>query len=393
MELFILILILASLIPLTVLFHELGHAIPAILFSRQKVDVYLGTYGDATRSWKINLRLLDLYFTGNPFLWRSGLCDLTRTNLSVNQQIFCLVAGPFGTLIATVMIGYVVFSNDLYGGWKTFVLFLSIAALIDLRNLVPGDQPIRLADGRLVGNDGAQLQTLFQCRKNNAMIEKADRLFQEKRYKEAVEFIEKVLLKDPANEVAHRLGIQSYFWVKSYSKVVELAEGLIARGVTEADVFFNVAVSYSKMNNHEKALEYYDLALSLNGSHHLSLNNKGYHFLVLEKFEEAIRLFDRAIEIDPTMAYSYSNRGLSKIKLGYTEEGLADIRYSFKLDPNNAYAFRNLGVYYFEKGNYDEALSNFRKAKEMNGDTEMIDQLIVDAETRLKENSPDAGAI
>jgi tetratricopeptide (TPR) repeat protein len=102
-------------------------------------------------------------------------------------------------------------------------------------------------------------------------------------------------------------------------------------------------------------------------------------------FEEAISLFDRAIEIDKEFAYSYNNRGLAKIKIGKTEEGLQDINRSFDLDPNNSYGYRNLGIYHFDNGEFDEALRLFTKARELDGTTHMIDELIQDAKNKLTE--------
>ncbi|MBK8341854.1 MAG: M50 family metallopeptidase [Bacteroidetes bacterium] len=38
----------------TVLFHELGHAIPAILMSKKAVTIYIGSYGDPKRAGILN---------------------------------------------------------------------------------------------------------------------------------------------------------------------------------------------------------------------------------------------------------------------------------------------------------------------------------------------------
>jgi hypothetical protein len=60
--------------PVTVLLHELGHAIPAILLTRQKVTIYIGSHGDPKKSLKFKLGLLEGYFRYNPFDWNRGLC-------------------------------------------------------------------------------------------------------------------------------------------------------------------------------------------------------------------------------------------------------------------------------------------------------------------------------
>jgi len=54
-----LILLVLLTRPLTVIFHELGHAIPAILLTKEKVTVYIGSYGDPKKSLRIKIGLLD----------------------------------------------------------------------------------------------------------------------------------------------------------------------------------------------------------------------------------------------------------------------------------------------------------------------------------------------
>ncbi len=46
--------------PITVLLHELGHAIPALILTRQKVSIYIGSYGDPDKSLHFRIGLLEL---------------------------------------------------------------------------------------------------------------------------------------------------------------------------------------------------------------------------------------------------------------------------------------------------------------------------------------------
>ena len=40
---------------ITTFFHEMGHAIPALLFTqKEKVNVFVGTYGDISNSLQLN---------------------------------------------------------------------------------------------------------------------------------------------------------------------------------------------------------------------------------------------------------------------------------------------------------------------------------------------------
>ena len=46
----------------TTLIHELGHAIPSLLFTEQPVAIHVGSYGYEKNSFKMQLGRLTLYF-------------------------------------------------------------------------------------------------------------------------------------------------------------------------------------------------------------------------------------------------------------------------------------------------------------------------------------------
>jgi tetratricopeptide (TPR) repeat protein len=382
---FLLILIGLVLIsrPLTVLFHELGHAIPAILLTKQKATIYIGSYGDPKRSIKINFGMLAIFFRYNPFAWRLGLCVPSAKSVSINRQIVYTLAGPLASLIIATIACYFTFAYDLHGFLKLFlIVFLGSAFLDLLVNLIPNEIPIKLYDGSVAYNDGYSLKQLFYYKRLPKEYSDAANLYNEQKFADAAVLFEK-LLADTKDENIFRLAISSYLQDKNYGKAKELSDAFSLTGKLNSDDLSNIALSYSQLGFHDEALELYNKSLHLNPDNKYSLNNKGYTLNLLDKFEDAISLFDKAIELDKDFAYSYNNRGLAKIKLGRTEEGLQDINRSFELDPDNSYGYRNLGIYHFDKGEFDEALRLFTKAKELDSTTHMIDELLQDTKNKL----------
>lgn len=384
---FLLILIGLVLIarPLTVLFHELGHAIPAILLTKQKATVYIGSHGDPKRSIKINFGVLAIFFRYNPFAWRLGLCVPSAKSVSINRQIIYTLAGPLASLIIATIACYFTFAYDLHGFLKLFLLVFLGSAFLDLLvNLVPNETPTKLYDGSVAYNDGYSLKQLLYYKRLPKEYSEAADLYNEQKFAEAAVLLES-LLSRKKDENIFRLAISSYLQDKNYEKAKELSDTFSLTGKMNSDDLSNIALSYSQLGFHDEALKLYDKSLDLNPDNKYSLNNKGYTLNLMNKFEEAISLFDRAIEHDKDFAYSYNNRGLGKIKLGKTEEGLQDINRSFELDPNNSYGYRNLGIYHFDKGEFDEAFRLFIKSKELDSTTHMIDELLSDTKLKLTD--------
>ena len=46
----------------TTFFHEMGHAIPALIFTKKSVTVYIGSYGDISKTTQFKLGRLTIYF-------------------------------------------------------------------------------------------------------------------------------------------------------------------------------------------------------------------------------------------------------------------------------------------------------------------------------------------
>ena len=193
---FLLILVALVLIarPFTVLFHEIGHAIPAIFLTKQKATIYIGSYGDPNKSIKINFRLLTIFFRYNPFAWRLGLCVPSAKSVSINRQIVYTLAGPITSVIIASIACYFTFAYDLHGLLKLFLIVFLGSAFFDLLlNLIPNETPIKLYDGSITYNDGYCLKQLYYYKRLPKEYSAAAHLYNEQEFADAAVLFEKIL--------------------------------------------------------------------------------------------------------------------------------------------------------------------------------------------------------
>lgn len=367
--------------PLTILFHELGHAIPAILMTWKPVSVYIGSYGDQKNSFCLKLGLLTIWFKKNPFSWRFGLFDPSSKQISINKQIIYTITGPLASLVIALTAYY--FLYDLHGAFRITLIIFIASSIFDLFvNLTPNSNPIQLADGSVTYNDGYLLKMLFHYRRFPKEYQDATELYNQQKFEEAGNLLINILKTKLKDDNIYRLAIGSFIQLKDFKQAKELSNEFIIHGQLNSNDYTNAGLSHSHMNLHDEAMELYEKSLELNPRNKYSINNQGFTYNSTNKFEEAIPFFDKALEIDPNFAPSYCGRGLSKIKTGQIEKGLADIQHSLQLDEDNSYAYRNWGVYYLDNEDYSKALELFEKAKELDSSTYMIDQLIEDAKTK-----------
>ncbi len=59
---------------ITVFFHELGHSVAALLFSKAPVEMYVGSYGNKAQCRKLTFGRLSVFLEKRSFLWDRGLC-------------------------------------------------------------------------------------------------------------------------------------------------------------------------------------------------------------------------------------------------------------------------------------------------------------------------------
>ncbi|WP_269235677.1 tetratricopeptide repeat protein [Flavobacterium flavigenum] len=372
------LLLLTIVRGIVVILHELGHAIPAIILTKQKVSIYIGSYGNPKKSINFRIGLLDVWLSYEMLSWKNGLCVPSAENISINRQIIYVLTGPIcSSIFATLYLYVALFKNfsDLYLHFAVIFFLISILDLFG--NLIPNENPIELFDGTVTYNDGYTLSKLFKYRKFPNQYTEAIDLFNKKEYKKSINLFDyflKVKLKD---ENIYRLNMFANMQIKNFERAKELFDNFEQEFKLTSDDYSNGGLIYSKLNMNNESLHFYNKSIELNAENVYSLNNKGFTLTLLEKYSEAIPLFDKAIEIDEFFAYSYNNRGLSKIKTGRVNEGLADIEKSIKLDENNSYSYRNLGIYHFDIGEIEKARELFLKSKELDGDTHMIDELIL----------------
>ena len=372
---FLLLIVVRGIV---VILHELGHAIPAIILTKQKVSIYIGSYGNPKKSINFRIMLLDVWLSYEMLSWKNGLCVPSAQNISINRQIIYVLCGPICSSVFATIYLYLAYSNDFGDFYLLYAVIFFVIAIIDLfENLVPSKIPIELFDGKVIYNDGYTLLKLFKCRKFPVQYAEAINSFNKKEYKKSINLFDNFLKTNLKDDNIYRLNMFANMQIKNFNRAKEIFDNFEQEFTLTSDDYSNGGLIYSKLNMHYDSLHFYNKSIEINGDNMYSLNNKGFTLTLLEKYSEAIPLFDKAIQIDEFFAYSYNNRGLAKIKTGSVAEGLADIEKAIKLDESNSYSYRNLGIYHFEIGEIEKARELFLKSRNLDEDTHMINELIL----------------
>ena len=100
---------------------------------------------------------------------------------------------------------------------------------------------------------------------------------------------------------------------------------------------------YSKMGMHDKAINDYNKAITLNPDYAEAYNNRGWSYLQKKLFDNAIQDCNHALALDTTLGTAYHTRGMAFRYKGLLDQAKDDFRKSCELgDSNGCVAYQEI---------------------------------------------------
>jgi len=361
--------------PVVVFLHEMGHALPALAFTKGKVTVYIGSLGDPNDSKRFRLGRLEIWFKYNVFP-RSGLCVPGEGTGKVRNLLITL-GGPIASALVGYFALYFVFYYDAHGSIKILLTVFYIAALLDLvMNLVPMKRPVQLHDGTFTFNDGRQLLDIIRGRDLLRIYHSASLLYKEHKYEEAIELYEDELQKRGYDTWLCSNLLNLYIHIKAYDKAETHYETLKKKGhLSPPDLMAAFMFCYMQKRNDE-ALEHCEKLITINKQ-----NCHAHMYLacaLIEKgdYEKAIEAAETGSQDEKNIPYACCYKGIAFRKLGDHTKAEEFIKQAIELNPADGEFYKAYGMLRVTQDQLPEAKNFFIKAKELHADTLNIDKCI-----------------
>ncbi len=394
MQLFFLLQLIAVLLScriVTTTIHELGHALPALLFSEEPVSIYVGSYGDRNKSKVVQMGRLTAFFRLNITQWNLGVCSHGPVR-KMFHELLVILGGPVASLAFGLGLILLIQLNNF--GENTIVLltFFIVSAIWDFFvNMIPNPKAIQLADGKSILNDGSQFMRLMKTSQYPESYFLGLEKTRNKNYLGAIENFNQALMVEgkPGREIYQGLA-EAYHLQKDYTGVLKTyAEMTVHYPKFKPEEMVRVGLAYAKKGDYTEAIKYYSRGLYLNFQDPETLNKRGAAYIQAGEYEKASQDLELAIAYEPTFAEAYSNLGYALLKLNQMDIAFGLLEKSLKLDSKNPSIFLHLGLYYEKKGMHQEALEHFEKAKALDIDHHGIDFYIEDQRWRSENQKRD----
>lgn len=348
---------------ITTFFHELGHALPALLFTEKEVTIYVGSYGDVSDSLRLQSGRLTIYLRFNFLAWNLGLC--THEGARVFWQAMVIIlGGPLASLLlALSLINY--WSNSQVS--ESVIMILAIfttSAIWDfIINLIPRKAAMQVHDGSVAYSDGYQLMRLFREMRYPEQYFKGQEHFYKKEYDQALASFEAVIQEGVKSSDLYKQAILAAMLNYDYESALKFYDQYQSWYKPRPEDFALLGDIHYGLHQYEKALKAYNQAWYFRAADKQVLLKRGKLFLHFGENEMALRDFDTAIMYDPKLAEAYAQRGLAQIQMENLESAKQDVEVALELGAEKGLAYFVLGKYYEQTKQYARALEYYEMAK------------------------------
>jgi predicted O-linked N-acetylglucosamine transferase (SPINDLY family) len=138
-------------------------------------------------------------------------------------------------------------------------------------------------------------------------------------------------------------------------------EKILKQQSNHLDAIQLLATSYGQQKNPELALKYFDLALQINKTNPIILNNRGIPLQELNRVDEALKSYEEALRLKPDYAEAHNNKGNALKELKRFDEALKSYETALLINPEFAGAHNNKGTLLQELKHFDDALQSYEE--------------------------------
>lgn len=322
----LLLIVLLRLV--TTFFHELGHAIPALIFTEKQVEVFVGSYGDKSKTLNIKLGRLLMHLKINLFNWNIGLCRHEKAPDSTWKRVLIIIGGPIASLLIAVPL---ILNLEALKSNST-IFFLAIifiaAATIDLIvNLIPMSQAMNMDGGGASYSDGYQLLALFQRKMlPKEVLELSDKL-EAKSYQEVLDKSNNLLSQDDSKRYYYDFKIAALTKLEKYHEAIETYQLLEEKDLLHKRDYLDIGKLYNEIGDYGEALHFFQHSYKYYYTNPELINAMATSHIKLGDNRKAIKILTSSLLVAPTYLDTYKNRAIAYEKIWEHDLAAQDLAF------------------------------------------------------------------
>lgn len=210
------------------------------------------------------------------------------------------------------------------------------------------------------------------------MIKKADLLLTGRKYREALEILERAELFDCNDINLYILKTDAYLALDRQDKAVELLEKALLQfdGEERIELLFELADVYDDYEEFDKVFDCLKMILEDEPNNEEALYKICFWTDFTGRNEESIKLHLKIIDDFPYSELAWFNLGAAYQGLKLYEKSIDAYLYSVTIDEKFDYAYRNMGDAYLRLRKFKEAIEVLEKVLELSRPEDVIYEAI-----------------
>ena len=185
-------------------------------------------------------------------------------------------------------------------------------------------------------------------------------------YEKAITAFQGALKGNPQDVRINQDLAQSFRKAAQYEKAAEIYEFLAQLNPKEATLYYRTILSmYSEAKMHDKAIEASKSLIKLDPSNADAVYNLGYMYSTLKRYREAIQTFKSVLELRPNFEYAYANLGNCYFQVKNYSQAVWAYRKLVEIAPENTDAWFNMAVSHMQLKQFNSALKTLRRTIEL----------------------------
>jgi len=200
------------------------------------------------------------------------------------------------------------------------------------------------------------------------LMKKGEYLYENKMPSEAIEYLTKAQIHDPADMRIYFILSDVYIELEQYEnalRALEKAEDLAAN-VELVDVYLEFADLYEEWSNIDMVIKYLKKALVREPRHFEAQSRFQFVTEIHEKDDVAIKFLNKLIDKDPYSKHSWYNLANAYYNIDLFEKAIEGYEYAIAIDDKFEMAYRDCGETLYKIEFFDKAIELLQESIKIN---------------------------
>lgn len=218
------------------------------------------------------------------------------------------------------------------------------------------------------------------------LLKKADLLLATRKYRQALDILEKASLFDATDIDLYILKTDAYLALDMQEQAVELLEDAIGQfeGEERIELLFELADVYDDYEEFDKIFDCLKLILEQEPANEEALYKICFWTDFTGRNEESIRIHQDIVDEHPYSELAWFNLGAAYQGLKLYEKAIDAYQYALAIDEKFDYAYRNIGDAYIRLRKFRDAIEALEKVLELSKPEQVIYEAIGYCYDRMK---------